>query len=491
MILPNIHALTSQVASLKQRGLTLADAVVAGFLITVGLGIIAGGVIQSLDSQRQSEHHAVTQSAQQDVIAQARQANYHDLGYFEDDPASGFSTSGDRIELPVRDNEGQGQQLEEEPVQLAQSRPSQPTTFTPPPVEKFSESGYTYRVDVAITHVTTGSADGNTAYARRATVQVESIPGADREDELTGSCEGDEVRCTHQTLVRVADAADPLMEDDEVADRTRCESDENIICTTFVRQGRVLDGAVLADDNEDPLQVSPVTFTARTSQPASDVQAEFTIVRPTPGGSTSTVTESLSLEPINAAGTRWAAEIPADSGHPKGLIRPGPAQASFTASFAGGTDTAEHGTVRWSLDVNQGLDTDHVTAEWVDDVPDGQAWCSPVGDGQDLRVQIEGHSVGLREDNTPTSGADTVTAAFTTTGPEDAVTTEKVEADLVSAEPETVTISGTVIEVATRATWAISPPATESCEAMRTVSVLVHRAADDTTTTIPLTLGGA
>jgi len=460
-----------------ERGGTLVEAIVGLALLSIVLLIVATSGVTSMKVRSTSERIATYSTSTQDTMAKARQADYSDLGFFADDPYA--STSA--VHLPVTGDDGS--ELVEDAIVLGPNRPAATSTFDVAPVETFERDGATYRVTTWVTAVAPAPGD-SVSRARRVVVQGEWAPTSAK-DQLDGTCSGQAVRCSVQMIVRTASGSDIDPTSGQSASSTStCASATPNVCEGYVRSGRVLGGATMVTDSDLARQSQPVDLFARTSVAASAVEARWTYRELSATGTLTTVTKTVPLS-SDDDGTRWTGEVPADTGSPKGTIRPGAVTVTFAATVPDGSLTLDVPAF-WSLSRNTGTEIDHVGATLPD--PADKGWCSPVGGGSPVVVATTGGSVGLSTGGSTTSGDDRAWMVFTVVSASGTVTSQKVPATLVSAAPVTVDLSGKSVQVSTDATWQAQPPATSSCGTSSRVSFVLERAIDRSTTAIPLRL---
>jgi len=456
-------------------GFTLVEAIVMIVLLAIAVTMIAIAGTNGLRMQATAERTAIAANAQADILAQARQVDYAELGFYDDQDGAVSGT----ITLPLRDD--RGQQLRESVVSLGATAPGI-LPFDVEPAQEFVDDEdkprVAYRATTWITDTVLG--DG-TLSAKRVTVRMEWIPLADA-DALDGTCTAAKVRCSTQTIVRAATGSDIDAANRSAWSTSKCKTAAApSVCETYVRSGRVLDGSTMVSSTDLPAQRHSVDLYARTSAVATSMVASWSFQVSTPAGGTTTLHRSVALESTDG-GIRWSGlvEADADGASPRGDIRPGQVDVTFTAKMAeDGSTRSVVAKAFWSvgLDSHGALSVNPASLTGT---------CTPTGGV--VTFAVAGHSAGLRLTGSPTAAADTLEVVFPTTmgGVTDSVT---VPAQLVAVEPVIEVIAGTPVEVATVATWRVSTPVTSNCEVTRHASVQVHRAVDRTVTNIDLTLG--
>ncbi|WP_156250977.1 type IV pilus modification PilV family protein [Pseudactinotalea terrae] len=456
-------------------GATLVEVIVMIVLLAIAVTMIAVAGTNGLRMQATAERTAIAANAQADILAQARQVDYAELGFYDDQDGAATGI----ITLPLR--EDGGEQLRESAVSLGPTAPGI-LPFDVEPVQEFLDDPAKPRVAYrATTWITETALGDGTLSAKRVTVRTEWTPQANA-DALDGTCTDVQVRCSTQTIVRAATGSDVDSANRSAWESSQCRSAAVAgVCETYVRSGRVLDGSTMVSATDLPAQRDNVDLYARTSAVATSVIASWSYRVSTPAGGTTTLHRSVALESTDG-GVRWTGlvEADADGASPRGDIRPGQVEVTFTATMAQDGSTRSVVTEAfWSvgLDSHGALSIDPASVTGT---------CTPTG-GQ-VTFTVTGHSAGLRTTGSPTAGADTLEVIFPTTlgGVTESLT---APAQLVSVAPIVENFAGTLVEVATAATWQVSTPATSSCEVTRHASVQVHRAVDRTVTNIDLTLG--
>lgn len=452
-------------------GMTLVEMMVALFLLALVVTALSLVITNGIRTQTVTERADRATGVTQVIVSKARQAAFGELGFYDQDTTAPVGT----VEIPISPitTGGVGPNITEEAVQLG-PRPPGKSTFTPP-VEEFTDDGIDYRVATYVTWVP--NADGSTPTAKRVTVVTQWAPAP---ADLTGDCTDPDTRCATQSLVRTAAASD-LDPVTGQSPESSCDPSTATICSAYARAGRVLDGATMASVSDAPQQVAPVDLFVRTSSTATAVSAQWTWLD---ASGTPVKVVNVPLSP-GGDGTRWTAQLDPDtqdgaSTH-KGDIRPGANTVTFTATMDSGTDTVNR-PVFWSYTL--GADANTVTASLVD----ATGWCSPVGSGAPVRVKVSGHSIGFTPTTQNPASQDRVDVVFTTTN----AGTTRTETVAATVDPATVVqhehiAHDIVIGGWAEAVWEVTPPATERCN-NRAVAVLLHRAADQTTTPVTLQL---
>lgn len=466
-----------------QRGGTLVEAIIGLLLLSIAISLAAGSSINSLRVQAVSERMAAYATATQAIMAKARQADYSDLGFYGND--SGVHTGP--VTLPVTDDRSTA--IAEQAIVLGDTRPASTSSFDVAPVETFEENGVTYRVETFVTAVPPADGD-SVSRARRVVVQGEWAATANA-GQLDGTCTGADVHCSVQMIVRTASGSDiDPTSGDSAADSSSCSSPAAAVCEAYIRSGRVLDGATMVTDADVARQSSDVDLYARTSVVADQVTAKWTY-QYAYGDTVRTRSVSQGLTSLDG-GTRWSGLIPADGrrdadddGTPKGTIRPGKVDVTFEARVNGAKVTSTVPAF-WTVARDTGSDIDGITATLAD--PDAKTWCTPTGDGTPIRVTTTGGSVGMSPTTPTTAGADRAWAAIATRAPDGTVTSQIVAATPVSVSPVSLNLSGTIVQVSTDTTWELTAPGTTSCATSSAASIVLARAVDGSTTTMPLRL---
>lgn len=459
-----------------QRGTTLVETIVSLFLVTIAVAVAASSGLNSMSVQLTSERLATYSTATQAIMAKARQADYSDLGFYADDAEAETGA----VTLPVVDDLGAA--LAEQAIVLGPSRPAATSSFDVAPVETFEADGVTYRVQTWVTAVPAAPGD-DVSRARRVVVQGEWAMTPDA-SQLDGTCAGKNVRCSVQMIVRTASGSDiDPASGHSAADSSSCSSVTPNICEAYVRSGRVLDGATMVTDADTARQSAPVDLYLRTSTVATSVVATWSY-QVASGPTVVAQDKSVSLTSLDG-GTRWSGDVPADDGTPKGTIRPGKVNVTFTAVVPGGTVTSTVPAF-WTVSRNTGSEIDHVTATLAD--PADSAWCTPDGSGPPIRVTTTGGSVGMSTTTPTTAGADRAWATFAVRQPDGTTLSRMVAATPVTVSPVTRDLAGTLVQVSTDTTWELQAPGSRSCATSAAASLVLARAVDGSTTTMPLRL---
>lgn len=447
-----------------------------------------------------AEHWDKATQHGQTVVAKARQAKYADLGYYRSDyTAAGVTYDADR-KIPVWESITEAQNLPNDPtacleaggggqcptyvdethVYLGATRAAAVPLFHPPtefiPARgQTSRDGMYYRVDTWVTE-----ADA----ARRVTVQTQY--GVDQA-LLDGEC-GPETTCVVSSLLRAASASEQAG-DNEVT--PSCSTTAATFCSVYVQGGRVLNGATLATGSQYPLQSEPVELIVRVSKPAQQITASWTWTNPT-NQVISIPSQGVEFTKVDGDPTRWRAVIPADptgpGTSPKGWVRPGAPTVKFEAQLVGGATIAhDHKATGWS----------YTTPLKVSVTPNGawpSNWCPA---RTPLPIEVEGMSIGYAPDGTNPSAADRLEATFAVTQPDGTVRSQTVEGQVVPGSvelrdfyDETSVGAGDIrIGGTTAAVFTVEPPKFESCPSgPSSVTVTLHRAIDNTSTPVTLTL---
>lgn len=459
-----------------QRGGTLVEAIVGLLLLSLTISFAAASSINSLRVQSTSERMAAYATATQSIMAKARQADYSDLGFYADDD----QVRTGAVTLPVVDDSAAA--LAEQAIILGEGRPASTSSFDVAPVETFENGGATYRVETFVTAVPPAGGD-DISRARRVVVQGEWAPNANA-GQLDGTCTGPDVHCSVQMIVRTASGSDiDPSSGESAADSSACTSIDANICESYIRSGRVLDGATMVSDADTARLNSDVDLYARTSVVADSVVATWTY-QVASGSVVVPKAKSVELHSLDG-GTRWSGLVQADTGDPAGTILPGKVEVTFTATVPGGTVTSTTPAF-WTVARDTGSEIDAVTATLAD--PDSEAWCTPNGTGAPIRVTTTGGSVGMAATGATTAGADRAWATIAVREPDGAVTSQIVAATPVAVDPVTLNLSGTIVQVSTNTTWELTAPGTDSCATSSAASLVLARAIDGSTTTMPLRL---
>ncbi len=461
-------------AAHPEGGMTLVEMMVALFLLTLVVTSLSLVITNGIRTQTVTERADRATGLTQVIMSKARQAAFGELGFYDQDTTAPVGN----VNLPISPvtTGGTGPSITEEAVQLG-PRPPGKSTFTPP-VDEFTDDGIDYRVTTYVTWVP--NADGSTPTAKRVTVVTQWAPAP---ADLTGDCTDQDTRCATQSLVRTAAASDidPVTGQ---SPESSCDPSTATICSAYARAGRVLDGATMASVSDAPQQVAPVDLFVHTSSTATSVNAQWTWLN---AAGTPVKVVNVPLSP-GGDGTRWTAQVDPDtqdgSSTHKGDIRPGANTVTFTATMDGGTDTVNR-PVFWSYGL--GADANTVSASIVD----ATTWCSPVGSATPVRFKVSGHSIGFTPTTQNAGAQDRVDVVFTST----TAGTTRTETVTATVDPTTVVqhediAHDIVIGGWAEAVWEVNPPSTEHCD-NRAVSVLLHRAADQTTTPVVLQLPAA
>ena len=244
------------------KGMTLPETLVVVTILTIAMVFTLTATTQATRTEAIAERIAVAAGYQQAVMAQAVQADYGDVGFYTDDEGAaelGYTAAGAPVELPISD-EVTGSPIVEQPVVLGPTRPNgdkpaedgghtSTSAFTDHAIRVLENNQVTYRVSTWVTAVPPEGAE-DISRAKRVVVQVEWVGGEGADVVLDGSCESP-VRCSVQTLTRVASGADvdPISGASSSSTST-CTSATRNICETYVRSGRVLEGDWMATDDD-------------------------------------------------------------------------------------------------------------------------------------------------------------------------------------------------------------------------------------------------
>lgn len=357
-----------------------------------------------------------------------------------------------------------------------------------------------FRVETLVTYV--NNEDGTPSPAKRVTVvsQWAAVGGA----TLTGDCSQVDTECSIQSMVRAPDATDVDPTTGESA-KSLCAKDAQIICEAYIRSGRVLDGSTMATTADAPEQVSPVDLYVHTASEATSVVATWSW-SDTAGSTVQNI--SHALVPTGADTTRWTYEVPADvdaaGAVHKGEIRAGAATVRFTAVM-GAAPVIRDVPSFWSYSLKRArvlIPPETNPANAVDVTDDGgiqsldhvnvvvTSAAGPCTPGTPVDVNVRGLSLGFSADTKNAGAADTVDVSFTTaTG---TITVPAVvNAGSVVAHNATVQgLAGSGMDVIggwVEADWTAPLPAGVTCAGSHAV-VTVHRAADQSTTPVFVTL---
>ena len=455
------------------QGMTLVELLIALLLlttVTTGLLLV---VTQGLRTQALSERTDRITGLTQVVMSKAREVDFAQLGYYT---ADGVASGNATVPVSPVTAGAVGPSVTEQRVILGASRPPGTTPFAPAVQTITNDSGVNYRVTTNVTWVPNPGGVG-VPTAKRVTVTTQWAPYP---TSLTGVCSQEHTRCTTNSFIRTATASD-LDPVTGTSPTSTCTPGAAIICEAYIRAGRVLDGSTMITATDTPEQVSPVDMFVRTASTATAVKATWTW-KNAEGGVVKTVTQPLTG---GADGTRWTAELAPDNSGPtstyKGDIHPGAVTVTFTATI-GGSPVSVTRPAFWSYAAADGANS--VTANVVD----AANWCSPVGAAAPIVFGVQGHSIGFAEGTQNPSASDRVDVVFTTTT--GGVTrTETVPATVVpgSVVAENQSQNGAITGGWVDAQWTVAPPATEQCD-NRSVSLIVHRAIDQTSTPIALAL---
>jgi hypothetical protein len=459
-----------------QRGGTLVEAIVGLLLLSLTISFAAASSINSLRVQSTSERMAAYATATQSIMAKARQADYSDLGFYADDA----QVRTGAVTLPVVDDSAAA--LAEQAILLGETRPASTSSFDVAPVETFENGGATYRVETFVTAVPPADGD-DVSRARRVVVQGEWAPTVNA-GQLDGTCTGADVHCSVQMIVRTASGSDiDPSTGASAADSSACTSTTPNVCESYIRSGRVLDGATMVSDADTARLNSDVDLYARTSVVADAVVATWTY-QVASGSVVVPKAKSVELHSLDG-GTRWSGLVEADTGDPAGTILPGKVDVTFTATVPGGSVTSTTPAF-WTVARDTGSEIDAVAVTLAD--PDSEAWCTPNGTGTPIRVTTTGGSVGMSATSATTAGADRAWATIAVREPNGAVTSQIVAATPIAVDPVTLNLSGTILQVSTNTTWELTAPGTASCATSAAASLVLARAIDGSTTTMPLRL---
>lgn len=456
----------------SDAGVSLVEMLVAIMVVMIAAVAVLGVITNGLHAQTMITRADRTTGITQQIMAKAREVPFADLGFYGSDSAAPSGT----VALPVATLSGDDTQnpAHEDAVLLGDVRPAGDTAFTQP-VQTFSDAGVDYRITTYVTWVPAAEAS-TVPSAKRVTVVSQWAPqGVD----LDGDCTQEGTRCTVQSSVRVATAADidPLTGDTPT---TSCISGAEAICEAYIRSGRVLDGGTMATATDLPQQVAPVDLYLRTATPATAATATWQWFN-ADGTVAATVVKPLVSD---TAKTVWTAEVPVDTTSTTGTaargdIRPGSTTVTFQATINGHTITQTRDAF-WSYELADGPNALGAS------ITEAPGWCSPAGSAFPVKFLTTGLSAGFADGTASQSAQDTVQAVFTvTTGAKTSTVT--VPATLLSTTQAGDVSHGTTTSSWVDALWQVNPPATDTCDT-RAVSVLVHRATDQTITPITLQL---
>jgi type II secretory pathway pseudopilin PulG len=473
------HSSSSREAARNDAGMTLVEMMVTLLIIVGSITALLLIVVNGLKNQVLTERVDRATAATQAVISKARDADFSNLGYYASGD-TGAAPAGAVI-LPVSKinvaTGATGAAVAEQAVVLAGARAAWPTVFQPAVGATTTLDGVDSSTSTYVTWVP--NADGSTPTSKRVTVVTK---WAVSPNALTAACNTGGVKCTTQSLVRAATAADqdPYS---GASPAQMCSPTGKTICEAYIRSGRVLDGATMASLTDTPEQVSDVELYSRTSVPASSVSAVWTWTK-ADGSPLKTVTENLTP---SADGTEWKYVVPADAAGSaattyKGDIRPGAVDVTFTAVMSGSAATAVRGAF-WSYSPSD--DAAGVTAS----ISSATTWCSVAGTGTAVQFAVAGHSYGFTAATQNPSARDTVAALFTVTQG-GKTRTVSVPATVGAVVSHDTVINGITVPGSPSATWTVTPPATERCD-NRAVTLVVNRASDQTATPLPLRLPAA
>lgn len=457
----------------RDRGVTLIEVMVAVLMLFVVTGAAAMAMTNGLRTQALTERTDRITGLTQVVMSKAREVDFTQLGYYT---ADGVTAGNVTVPVSPVTAGAVGPSVTEQRVILGSARPPGTEPFAPAVETITNDSGVNYRVSTAVTWVPNPGGVGAPT-AKRVTVTTQWAPYP---TSLTGNCAQVNTRCTTNSFVRTATASD-LDPVTGTSPTSTCTPGAKVICEAYARAGRVLDGGTMVSATDTPEQVAPVDLYVRTASTATNVKATWTW-RDAAGTPTRTVTVPLTG---GADGTRWVGEVSPDTAGAasdyKGDIRPGAVEVKFTATIGGATVTTTQPTF-WSYGAADGADVVSAT------VVDADNWCSPVGAAAPVTFAVQGHSIGFTEATQNPSAKDDVQAVFTTTT--GGVTrTVTVPASVVpgSVVAEHQSQNGVVTGGWVNAQWTVVPPVTEQCD-NRSVSLIVHRAIDQTSTPIILAL---
>ncbi|XBH22892.1 hypothetical protein V5R04_06675 [Jonesiaceae bacterium BS-20] len=475
-----------QAAQTRDTGYTLVETLSAIFLVTLVSISTASSGIQQARITGYTQHLSVAQGHATKIISDGRKANFEDLGFYQSDPGAPTGT----VNLPLTTVDGPPEPVKEDAVVLGAQRPTTASTFTAGPHETFKSGGHIFKAATYVTEVNP-QPGADRSRGKRITVVMQWAP-ENQEETLTGQCTLDSRNCAVESIVRTASGSDiDPISGDYASSTSTCTLAAAAVCESYVRSGRVLDGATMASAYSSPVQNDDVDLHARVTQPARAMTATWTHQVPTPKGiQAKTVTKELSS---TDGGTRWSVTVPADNltdlnngAGPKGEIRAGDVKVTFTAQFDNAPAHTRSTDSFWAYQMSTGDTVDHVDASLSPESATATTWCSPITP-QPLTFEVTGHSVGLKTTNSPTSAADRVYVVFTTKNGTTTSTT-KVEASIIEARDVTRNISGTLVTISANADWKVTPPPTANCDVTSTAVVIVERAVDRSTTTLPLTL---
>lgn len=457
----------------RDQGMSLVEVMVAFFIlaiVTTGLGLI---ITNGLKTQALTERTDRITGITQVVMSKARQVDFAQLGYYT---ADGVTAGNVTVPVSPISAGAAGPSVTEARVILGASRPPGTAPFATPVQSISNDSGVNYRITTHVTWVPNPGGVG-TPTAKRVTITTQYAPYP---TALTGDCAQANTRCTTNSFIRTATASDmdPVT---GTSPTSNCTPGAAIICEAYVRAGRVLDGATMISATDVPEQAAPVDLYVRTASTASAVTATWQWK-----DAAGTVVKTVNVPLTGGSdGTRWTAEVSPDASGAtsayKGDIRPGAADVKFTATIGSSPVTVVKPAF-WSYAPANGADAINAT------VVSAANWCSPLGAAQPVTFAVQGHSIGFTENTQNPSAKDRVEVVFTTTT--GGVTrTETVPATIVpgSVVAENQVQNDVVTGGWVDAQWTAVPPSTERCD-NRSVSVVVYRAVDQTTTPIILPL---
>ena len=385
----------------SQDGLTLVEMMVSIALLVIMLTAALFVFTRGMRIEAMSERDDQSVALAQQVMAQARQTSFIDLGFFDSDPDA--PQPGAPITLPIQGTDGNP--VSEPPVSLGTQRPQGSTPFVPAlqrVVMDTRQGESTYRVFTTVTNPT----GVEPATARRVTVQIQRAVG--NVTHLTGDCTQEGTTCLTQSVLRAPTASDFDSVSGQVPEPACQPDQEDLICDAFIRSGRVLDGSTMVSAQDIPEQVSPVDLAVRTAVPAQRVTAQWQWLA---ADGTPIRTVNYDLSP-GSDRTRWNATIAPDpitvdgSGRTQqGFIRPG----RVTVTFRAETDQNRTGVRAvpsfWSYAAGEAANVG-VALEGA------TAWCTVPG--AEVRFAVEGLSIGFTENTHNPSAQDRVWAVFTT-----------------------------------------------------------------------------
>lgn len=457
----------------RDDGFTLIEMLVTMVLVAIIGSTLAMAISATHRSTVSNERSDDVLARSAEALAWARATDYADLGYFESDAGRPAATP---VALPLRNTTAGGAPVTESPVLLPGQRPGTDPSGTLS--QRWTVGGTDYRLTTWITALPPVGSD-TISRAKRVTVRTE---WGGNGTPLEGLCTG-RTACSVQTVVRTAQGSDQNPTDGSaVLLDSACATGSSPICASWVRSGRVLDGAVMTAGGTLPRQSLPVELYLRTRAPSTSVSARWQIASTDPdGGPARTI--DVPLTPLDSDRTRWSAILAPDdlavTKTPRGDVAPGAHQVLFTVvgqtAAGNGTQTL---TATWSYTMSTGTPRDVVTATVVS----APARCT----AGTVELRVTGHSLGLTQANRaapPPHAADTVTVLLPS--PSGPSTRHAAAAQTVT--PVTEQIGETQLLVSADATWRVSIPATANCDERTTFDVVVHRAADQTRTVIPLT----